>query len=101
MAPLLGRGDDVTYAATGVDLLVLATPDGAIRSVAEAVRPRSDTVVAHLAGSLGLDVLASHPRRAALHPLAALPTAEVGAERLSSGASFAVAGVPVDALALV
>src|SRR5581483_9994127 len=47
--------------------------------------------VAHLAGSLGLDVLASHPRRAALHPLVALPSAEVGADRLR-GAWFAVAG---------
>jgi predicted short-subunit dehydrogenase-like oxidoreductase (DUF2520 family) len=48
--------------------------------------------VAHLAGSLGLDVLGSHPRRAAVHPLVAMPNAEIGAKRLASGAWFAVAG---------
>jgi predicted short-subunit dehydrogenase-like oxidoreductase (DUF2520 family) len=51
-------------------------------------------VVAHLAGSLGLDVLAPHPRRAALHPLVSLPDADRGADRLS-GAWFAVAGDPL------
>ena len=49
----------------------------------------------HLSGSLGLDVLAPHPRRAALHPLVPLPNAEVGAARLGSGVTFAVAGEPV------
>ncbi len=90
----LGRGDDVTDAATGVDLLVLAVPDAAIAPVAAAVAP-GPAVVAHLAGSLGLDVLAGHERRAAVHPLVALPTAEVGADRLVAGAWFAVAGDPI------
>src|SRR4029077_2733576 len=72
-------------------LLVIATPDAAVAAVAASVTPSRSTVVAHLAGSLGLDVLASHPRRAALHPLVALPSAEVGADRLR-GAWFAVAG---------
>ncbi len=93
VGPILGRGDEVAAAATGVDLLVIATPDAAIAEVAAAVEPHADgAVVAHLAGSLGLDVLAPHPRRGALHPLVALPTAEVGAERLIGGAWFAVAG---------
>ena len=89
--PALGRHDDVADAAAGADLLVIATPDGAVADVAAAVTPSPSTVVAHLAGSLGLDVLAPHPRRAALHPLVALPSAEVGADRLR-GAWFAVAG---------
>jgi predicted short-subunit dehydrogenase-like oxidoreductase (DUF2520 family) len=95
------RGGDLTVAAEGVDLLVLATPDVVIAEVARAVTPVEGTVVAHLAGSLGLDVLAQHPRRAAVHPLVSLPDAEVGARRLRSGAWFAVAGDPPDALALV
>lgn len=91
-AGALGRSDPVVDAASGVDLLVIATPDAAIAEVASAVRPEPGTVIAHLAGSLGLGVLASHPRRAALHPLVAMPTPEVGAARLRSGAWFAVAG---------
>lgn len=90
--PLLGRTDPVWDAAEGVDVLVLATPDATIEDVAATVRPRAGTVVAHLAGSLGLDVLAPHPRRAAVHPLVALPDPETGARRLLSGATFAVAG---------
>lgn len=94
VAPLLGRGDPVAAAAHGVDLLVLATPDDVIRSVARSVEPDGSAVVAHLAGSRGLDVLAPHPRRAAVHPLAALPNPEVGAARLVGG-WFAVAGDPL------
>jgi predicted short-subunit dehydrogenase-like oxidoreductase (DUF2520 family) len=95
------RGDDMAGAAEGVDLLVLATPDAVIAEVAASVAPVETTVVAHLAGSLGLDVLAPHPRRAAVHPLASLPDADVGARRLRSGGWFAVAGDPPEALALV
>lgn len=78
----LGRDDDVVGAAHGVDLLVVATPDTLVAPVAAAVEPVPSTVVAHLAGSLGLDALAPHPRRAVLHPLASLPDPELGAERL-------------------
>jgi predicted short-subunit dehydrogenase-like oxidoreductase (DUF2520 family) len=98
----LGRTDALAAAATGVDLLVIATPDAAVAEVAAAVDPVEGTVVAHLAGSLGLDVLGRHPRRASIHPVVALPDPEVGAERLR-GAWFALAGDPfvrlvVDAL---
>ena len=89
---VLGRGDDVTSAAAGVDLLVIATPDAAIASVASSVRPVEECVVAHLAGALGLDVLAPHGRRASVHPLRSLATTSSDL----SGAWFAVAG---DALA--
>lgn len=88
---LLGRDVDPTGAAHGVDLLVIATPDGAIADVAAAVTPSPTTVVAHLSGSLGPDVLAPHPRRGALHPLVALPDPETGARRLA-GAWFGIAG---------
>jgi len=88
------RGDDVSDAAQGVDLLVVATPDDAIAEVAAAVTPAAGTTVVHLSGSLGLDVLAPHPLRAAVHPLVPLPNGEVGAARLCSGVTFAVAGAP-------
>lgn len=91
----LRRGDDLARALDDVDLLVIATPDGAIAEAAAAVRPRGHGVIAHLAGSLGLDVLADHERTAALHPLVSLPDAEVGAQRLAARAWFAVAGDPL------
>jgi len=63
---VLGRADEVDEAAAGVDLLVIAVPDDAVATVASTVAPVQTTVVAHMAGSLGLDVLAPHARRAAL-----------------------------------
>ncbi len=93
-AGFLGRHDDLGAAARGVDVLVLATPDDVIAEVAAAVRPVATTTVVHLSGSLGLDALAPHPLRAALHPLVPLPNEEVGAARLRSGVTFAVAGAP-------
>lgn len=92
--PLLGRGDDVSVAADGVDAVVLAVPDDAIAPVAARIRRCPSTAVVHLAGSLGPGVLAPHARRAALHPLVAMPDPEIGAARLASGVTFAVAGDP-------
>lgn len=90
-----GRGDDLGGAAAECDLLLIATPDAAVAEVARAIRPVPSTVVVHLAGSLGLEVLAPHRRRASLHPLMALPSPEVGAARLTSGGWFAAAGDPL------
>lgn len=90
----LRRGDAVERAAEGVDLLLITTPDGAVAEVAAAVAPVPGTVVAHASGALGLDVLEPHGRRASVHPLVAMPSAEVGAERLP-GAWFAIAGDPL------
>ncbi len=88
---MLDRGDDLASAAHGTDLLVLAVPDGTVAEVAAAIEPDAETVVTHLAGSLTLDVLADHPRRASLHPLVPIPSGPAGATRLR-GATFAVAG---------
>lgn len=88
-----GRGVAIDDAAADVDLVLIATPDTVVADVAAAIRP-GRAVVAHVAGSLGLDVLAPHDRRAALHPLMSLPDAEIGAERLTEG-WFAVAGDPL------
>jgi predicted short-subunit dehydrogenase-like oxidoreductase (DUF2520 family) len=92
---LLGRDGPVDRAADGVDLLVIATPDRAVAPVAAAVAP-GNAVVAHLAGSLGLDVLSPHDRRASIHPLVSMPSPEIGAARLR-GAWYAVAGDPLAA----
>ena len=89
-----GRDRSPVDAAHGVDVLVIATPDDVVAEVAAAVRPSATTVVVHLSGSLGLDVLAGHPRRGSLHPLVPLPTPAIGAGRLASGITFAVAGDP-------
>ena len=91
----LGRHDDVSHAARDVDALVIATPDDAVATVAAAVLPQATTTVLHLSGSLGLDALAPHARRAALHPLVPLPNAAVGTQRLGEGVTFAVAGDPL------
>jgi predicted short-subunit dehydrogenase-like oxidoreductase (DUF2520 family) len=95
VAGVLGRNDDHADAAQDVDVLVIATPDDVVASVAAGVRPSSRCVVVHLAASLGLDVLGRHGRRASLHPLVPLPNPSVGAARLLSGIGFAVAGDPV------
>lgn len=92
---VLGRGDDCRDAARGVDVLVLATPDDVVAAVAAAVAPDPAAAVVHLSGSLGLDVLAPHPRRGSLHPLVPLPDAEVGCRRLLAGPAFAIDGDPV------
>src|SRR3984885_6768624 len=94
-AGFLGRHDALARAAADVDLLIIATPDDVVAEVAAAVVPSPRPTVAHLSGSLGLDVLAPHPLRAAVHPLVPLPNGEVGAARLCSGVTFAVAGAPL------
>jgi predicted short-subunit dehydrogenase-like oxidoreductase (DUF2520 family) len=93
----LGRADDVSCAAEGADLLLIATPDAAIGPVAASVRPDPAAVVAHLSGLLGPDVLAPHGRRAAIHPLVAMPHGPEAVARLTppGGAWFAVSGDPM------
>jgi predicted short-subunit dehydrogenase-like oxidoreductase (DUF2520 family) len=81
--------DDVR-ALGGASLVILCVPDDAIASVAATITPRDDRVVAHVAGSRNLDVLAPHRRVGSLHPLMALPT-EFEGERLI-GATYCVAG---------
>ena len=95
VAGLLGRGDDLRPAAHGVDLVLVTTTDDAIRRVAGAIEPSDGTVVAHCSGAHPLDVLEPHERRASMHPLASLPDATIGAERLRAGCAFAVDGDPL------
>lgn len=93
--PSIPRGEPLDGALADVDLVVIATPDGAVADVAAALPGDDAVVVAHLAGSLGLDVLRPHRRVGSLHPVVSLPSPEVGAARLLDGAWFAVAGDPL------
>lgn len=93
---LMDRHAPVADAAVDVDLVLITTPDEAIADVAAKVKP-AQAVVAHVAGSLGLEVLATHERVAAVHPLISLPDAELGSQRLLANGWFAVAGDPIAA----
>ena len=102
IAAPFGRGtppEELAGAADGVNLVVIGTPDATIAEVAAAIAPdrTGGAVITHLSGSLGLEVLtlAGHERVAGLHPLVAMPSAEIGAQRLRDGAWFAVAGDPL------
>lgn len=92
----VGRSDVLVDVAADADLVLLCVPDRSVSEVAASIEP-GRAVVAHCAGSLGVDAIAAHhDRRAAIHPLMSLPGGERGAELLR-GAWFAVAG---DAIAV-
>jgi predicted short-subunit dehydrogenase-like oxidoreductase (DUF2520 family) len=93
IAPPVRHGDDVSNAAAAVDLVLIATPDVNVGAVAATIDPVETTVIAHLAGSLGLDCLAGHVRRASIHPLLSIPSGDTDV----GGAWFAVAGDPIAA----
>jgi predicted short-subunit dehydrogenase-like oxidoreductase (DUF2520 family) len=108
LADRLGaRAVEVDVVGRGADLVVVATPDGAIEAAAAAlaVSVEPGALVVHLAGTRGLDALApvADTRRdvavGALHPLQTLPADGAGHDRLA-GAWAAIAGPPsVEALA--
>jgi predicted short-subunit dehydrogenase-like oxidoreductase (DUF2520 family) len=87
----LERALEAAAFTPSVELVVLAVPDDVIAEVAASLEPRDEVVVAHLAGSLGLDVLAPHARRASMHPLRSIPTMSTDL----TGAWWAVVGDPV------
>lgn len=89
---LLGRGDDLSNAASGVRLLVIAVPDDAISAVASAVQPVAKTVVCHMSGSRTLQELEPHSNVGSIHPLMSLPDPDVGAARLLDNCTFAICG---------
>jgi predicted short-subunit dehydrogenase-like oxidoreductase (DUF2520 family) len=91
----------VSEVGRGASLVVVATPDRAIASVATAASSSLEpgALVLHLAGSVGLEVFAElqeqrpDVRVGALHPLQSFPSAAVGLERLRDSWA-AVAGDP-------
>ncbi len=78
------------------DVVMLCVPDDAIADVSGALTPSDSRVVVHVAGSRGLNEVATHPRAGFMHPLAMLSTSERGALRLH-GATFSVGGDEVTA----
>ncbi|MGB8195741.1 MAG: Rossmann-like and DUF2520 domain-containing protein [Acidimicrobiales bacterium] len=74
----------------GAALILLCVPDDAIAEVAASIPAREDRVVAHVAGSRTLDVLAPHPRVGSVHPLMALPSGSDAARLI--GATYCVTG---------
>ena len=92
---------DAADAGRGAALVVIATPDAAIRETARVLAPSLEpgALVLHLSGALGLDALDAiattrdDVELGALHPLQTLPSPEVGATRLA-GAWAGVAGPP-------
>jgi predicted short-subunit dehydrogenase-like oxidoreductase (DUF2520 family) len=92
VAPPVGRDTDITHIAEDADIVLLAVTDGAVASVASTITPRDDTLFVHFAGSLTLDVLAPHRRRASLHPLTPMPGDAATAAARLRGAWMAVAG---------
>jgi len=89
-----GREVDPSTVTASVDLVLLCVPDAAVAPLAARLTPDDTVVIAHCAGSLGLDVLEPAPRRASVHPLVSLADTERGAAALR-GAWFAVAGDPM------
>lgn len=87
----VGRGAALGDAGAGADLVLICTPDDAVADVAAAIGP-TDAVVAHVAGSLMLDVLRPHARIGSVHPLMSLPDADIGSQRLTDDGWFALAG---------
>jgi predicted short-subunit dehydrogenase-like oxidoreductase (DUF2520 family) len=73
------------------NLVLLCVPDDEIATVSSELRVSDDCVVAHVAGSRTLGALGTHARVASLHPLAALPSGVLGAQRLL-GATYCVNG---------
>ncbi len=93
VAPV-GRDADLTHVGDGRDMVLIAVTDVAVRSVAAAIAPNDATLFVHFAGSLTLDALAPHARRASLHPLTPMPGDPATAAERLRGAWMAIAGDP-------
>jgi predicted short-subunit dehydrogenase-like oxidoreductase (DUF2520 family) len=88
----LGRDTPVRDIAAAADMVVLAVTDAAVPSVAASIAPNDEALFVHVAGSLTLDALAPHRRRASLHPLTPMPGDPETAARRLRGAWMAIAG---------
>lgn len=98
---------DAVEAATGAEIVVIATPDAVIatvcREMAEAGALGSASAVVHASGATGLDALAAAASVGAttlsVHPLQTCPTVESAVEAIP-GASFAVTALDEEGHAL-
>jgi predicted short-subunit dehydrogenase-like oxidoreductase (DUF2520 family) len=98
---------DAVEAATGAEIVVIATPDAVIatvcREMAVAGALGSASAVVHASGATGLDALAAAASVGAttlsVHPLQTCPTVESAVEAIP-GASFAVTALDEEGQAL-
>jgi predicted short-subunit dehydrogenase-like oxidoreductase (DUF2520 family) len=92
-------------AARDAEVVLIATPDGAIEGACRQIAPALATgaSVVHASGATGLDALAAAAavgaRTLSVHPLQTCPTVEAAVERIP-GAAFAVTAVGEEAFAL-
>lgn len=89
-----GRTDDPAPAATGVELVLIATPDGEIADIARRIHPSDTAVVVHVSGATPIAVLGRHPRHGGLHPLASMSGNITDANALRT-CWYGVAGDPI------
>src|SRR4051812_12029726 len=79
----VGRDADINDIANAADIVLLAVTDAAVPGVARSIASNDDALFVHFAGSLTLEALAPHRRRASLHPLTPMPgDRETAAQRL-------------------
>jgi len=94
---------DDASAALDAEVVLIATPDDAIRTACAQIAPalRPGAAVIHASGATGLDALdaAGGARRLSLHPLQTCPTVEAAVERIP-GAAFAVTALDEEGFAL-
>ena len=64
----LGRNDDLSNAAEGVDIVLLSVPDQHINEVAQKITVTNSAAIVHISGSLTLDPISQHTRIASCHP---------------------------------
>ena len=90
-AQFIGAGmpmTDAVQAASGAEIIIITTPDSAIRSVCDSIaeRLRKGSAVLHMSGAHTLDLLDAARRagahRAVVHPLQSVPGMEQGARNL-------------------
>jgi predicted short-subunit dehydrogenase-like oxidoreductase (DUF2520 family) len=92
VAEPIGRGVGLAGLAAEADMVLLAVTDAAVGEVAAAIDPTPDALFVHFAGSLTLEALHPHARRASLHPLTPMPGDPETAVRRLRGAWMAIAG---------
>jgi predicted short-subunit dehydrogenase-like oxidoreductase (DUF2520 family) len=98
---------DPVEAARGAEVVVIATPDGVIAEVCDAIARAGalapDAAVLHASGATPLEALAAArdagSRVLSVHPLQTCPTVDAALERLA-GAGFAVTAEDDDGFAL-
>src|SRR5512143_2502669 len=103
-AGFIGAGEpatDVNTAVSGAEIVLITTPDGAIREVCQAAARGGNlmpgAVVIHMSGAHTLDLLdaarSAGAYRAVLHPLQSVPSRQQGLQNLP-GSSYRVEADP-------